>query len=108
MTRRQYTQNFQKILKWCRERRCEIVKGKEYMFQSHQDRNFIYTPMRSDYKSAIMFILHECGHLVVERDERYSQKFPFYHKGEQDLRSKNTKLYKMDILREETKAWETA
>ena len=77
----------------------EIVWGKDEKDAYYYDVNCIGINTTRRKEIQLFCLLHEAGHLILEKNEDFKDNYPAVHK------DGRTKLSRIDIIREEIDAW---
>ena len=78
----------------------EFVWGKKEKNAYYYDVNCISINTTRSKEIQLFCLLHEAGHLIIRKTENFSNEYPHTHK------DGKTQLSRVDIIREEIKAWE--
>ncbi len=95
-----------KLHQWCNERGWIInLKGRSHT-SCHEDKIISISWQTKGYKQ-LYTILHECGHIIIRENvltfvSEYPSTFKFYSQPNKN----NEHGFKIDIIREEVRAWD--
>lgn len=109
MKKDEFLENYKKLEDYLKLENWKLEKCNEPSgICDFQTKTVYYNPILSD-KNKIYVILHECGHKIIEK----SKKLEFFKYGQSlksriDKRLKKSFLFRVEVLREEYEAWDSA
>lgn len=99
------SKKFKKIQDWVNSKGYSIKYGKTDTVDFDER---VMTLNNSQYETNLIYTaLHECGHILIERDSAYKTRYKSIHKADEcDGRHYRSNIYKYKKIQEEIEAWE--
>lgn len=96
-----------RLVGWAHEKGFTVVFGPKKKDAIFYELGRITISSRNSLGSQLIGLIHECGHLLVTRDECYTRRFGrgWPHAERTAKRSRATLVHRIQILEEEIEAW---
>jgi len=95
----------QKILEWIKKKGFSYVEGDKDLYEPMERK--IIINRRLNKKNKLYSVLHECGHLLVQKNVfSYEKRYKSQVDGLFDGRKRKSLRWRIDFLKEEYDAWD--
>ena len=98
--------NISRIVDWAISRKCEVVFDSKRAQSGLKEGNTIIINSRISVQKQFYYILHEAGHVLVEKPlVAYNERYTYGYVAESDPNESKTTRHRVDVVAEEVEAW---
>ncbi len=100
-----FTKQFQDVVQWANKYKTKIILDKGIEDRFEPSENTIYINSRNHPETKYYTLLHEAGHLLIDKNwQAFDRDNPMYSVST-DNRVSKSKAYRVSLVAEEIEAW---